>query len=246
MRILRRIARQSAERIPFVPALQLKVLESLPLELIEWMLPFKVMKQAFPALKDLKAYEKRELVWDDVLVNRVGRATQILLLEFGVYKGDSISAFARMNDNLASRFVGFDTFTGLPEDWVPGCPKGYFSTDGSAPVITDDRISFVKGLFSDTLVDFIAQTPAMRDPAITKVIHLDADLYSSTLFVLAQLWRDVPNCFFIFDEFTGYEALAFRDFVRSHGVEVEFYAKTRHVLNTPTCLSGRIWRPGKR
>ncbi|MBN8958754.1 MAG: hypothetical protein J0H17_19635 [Rhizobiales bacterium] len=44
MRILRRIARQSAERIPFVPALQLKVLESLPLELIEWMLPFKVMK----------------------------------------------------------------------------------------------------------------------------------------------------------------------------------------------------------
>ena len=35
------------------------------------------------------------------------------------------------------------------------------------------------------------------------LIHFDADLYSSTLFLLCQLYREFDRYYFIFDEFTG-------------------------------------------
>jgi hypothetical protein len=34
--------------------------------------------------------------------------------------------------------------------------------------------------------------------------HFDADLYSSTLFLLSSLWLHLPEYFFIFDEFIGH------------------------------------------
>ena len=57
-------------------------------------------------------------------------------LEFGVYKGRSINYFANINTHLDSRFVGFDTFTGLPEDWIELTRKvkrATFDTGGELP-----------------------------------------------------------------------------------------------------------------
>jgi O-methyltransferase len=87
-----------------------------------------------------------------------------------------------MVDHPDSTFVGFDTFEGLPEMWGPW-PKGSFTADGETPDIVDPRCSFVKWLFQDTLPGWLS---GREFPGRT-LVHLDADLYSSTLVVLAQL-----------------------------------------------------------
>ena len=91
----------------------------------------------------------------------------------------------------------------------------------SIPEIDDNRIKFFKGLFQDTVPGFIRDFTPRGDNL--KVIHLDADLFSSTLFVLttiAPLLR--KGDILIFDEFNvpNHEFLAFRIFTES------FYIKT--------------------
>jgi hypothetical protein len=118
-------------------------------------------------------------------------------LEFGVYHGESMACWTRLNPHPESRFFGFDSFTGLPEAWGTRA-KGHFSRDGQPPRFTDPRVTFVAGLFQETLPRFLLETPLSR----RKVIHLDADLYSSTLFVLLHLAPVLrANDLLIFDEF---------------------------------------------
>ena len=50
-----------------------------------------------------------------------GRALQFL--ELGVFEGESIERWATINSDPESRFHGFDSFEGLPEDWGV-LPKG--------------------------------------------------------------------------------------------------------------------------
>lgn len=122
-------------------------------------------------------------------------------LEFGVFRGSSMRWWLQHQSHPNSLFAGFDTFTGLPEDWLPDKPKGTFSTEGIAPDVGDTRCQFVKGLFQDTLVPFTAHVDWSRPT----VIHLDADLFSSTLFVLLTVMpRLKPGDMLIFDEFHDY------------------------------------------
>ena len=67
------------------------------------------------------------------------------------------------NKNPGSQFTGFDTFTGLPEDWNFRYQKGHFSTEGKTPDIHDSRCSFEKGLFQDTLEKFVDQIIYLLD-----------------------------------------------------------------------------------
>lgn len=107
---------------------------------------------------------------------------QLVYLEFGVFSGTSFKWWLNANKNTASRFYGFDTFEGLPEDW-------HFFKKGdmmaAIPSVNDERALFVKGLFQHTLFNFIKEQD-LASP-IRKIIHLDADLFSSTLFVLTSL-----------------------------------------------------------
>lgn len=104
-----------------------------------------------------------------------------------------------MNRDSGSRFIGFDSFNGLPEDWTKNWTKVTFDTGGAAPQIDDRRVSFGKGWFQDTLPDFLKGfTPRSR-----LVVHNDSDLYSSTLFVLATLNTLLtPGTVVIFDDFS--------------------------------------------
>ena len=104
-------------------------------------------------------------------------------LEFGVYRGESIRFWSSHNKNAGSRFFGFDSFEGLPEDWHSGKRKGAFSTDGQLPVISDSRVNFVVGWFQQSLRRFVAS----YIPRSQLVIHLDCDLYSSTLYCLTTM-----------------------------------------------------------
>jgi O-methyltransferase len=154
-------------------------------------------------------------------------------LEFGVWKGDAIDAWRKLNTAPASRFVGFDTFAGLPEDWEQGHPKGTFSTQGATPDIDDARVSFVKGLFQNTLLPFLEQTKFRN----RLVINIDCDLYSATLYVLTMLDRYFqPGTMIIFDDFysMSHEFKAFVDYDRS------FARKWRAVGRMPHCVKAAI------
>ena len=104
--------------------------------------------------------------------------------EFGVFRGDSPFSWRKNIPNAESRFVGFDTFTGLPERWRATEPEGAFNVYGRLPETNDPRCAFEVGLFQDTLLGVVNA----HDFSRRLVVHLD-DLYSSTLFVLTTLGR---------------------------------------------------------
>jgi O-methyltransferase len=134
-------------------------------------------------------------------------------LEFGVYKGDSIKYWSEINKHPMSRFFGFDSFEGLPEDWGE-TPRGTFDTSGVVPAICDSRVSFVKGYFQDTLPAFLNEFVCRS----RLLIHCDADLFTSTLYVLCVLNRVmVPGTILVFDEFSSvtHEFRALRDYSQS-------------------------------
>lgn len=72
----------------------------------------------------------------------------------------------------------------------------------------------MKGWFKDTLPEFL-RTFTLRNRL---VIHMDADLYSSTLFSLIQLDQIIDgDTILIFDEFgdIDHEFAAFREYIKA-------------------------------
>jgi len=158
---------------------------------------------------DLPVLENRSALYRYIQTSIVGNAA-IDLLEFGVYKGDSLKEWCELNQYPESRFFGFDSFQGLPEVWSR-CPPGTFSTDGVLPDFDDPRLRLVAGLFQETLTPFLS---AFK-PQNRLVINNDSDLYSSTLYCLSSLDQIlVAGSIVIFDEYYSalHEFRAFNDF----------------------------------
>jgi hypothetical protein len=88
----------------------------------------------------------------------------------------------RLSDLLSSAKELGD-FAGLPERWRVTEPKGALNVYGRIPVTSDPCCSFQAGLFQDTLLPLVNN----HDFSPRLVIYLDADLSSSTLFVLTTL-----------------------------------------------------------
>ncbi len=144
---------------------------------------------------NVPSFSTREAMWSFIADHSAG---PIDYLEFGVHQGHSIFYFAEQNESPDSRFFGFDCFTGLPEDWNGDFKRGHFDTGGRMPMTADPRIEFVVGLFQDTLPKFLADFK-IRNRII---LHLDCDLYSSTLYCLTRLDTALPKgAVLIFDEF---------------------------------------------
>jgi hypothetical protein len=143
-------------------------------------------------------------------------------LEFGVSNGHSFNWFMEHNTNTESRFHGFDTFEGLPEDWGP-FKKGAFSTNNVLPTIRDSRGKFYQGLFQQTLPGFLKSFSNDK----RNVIMMDADLWSSTLYALTSLAPFIKKGDIIFfDEFIvpTHEFKAYLDFVESYYLNVKLIA----------------------
>lgn len=130
------------------------------------------------------------------------KQSPIAYLEFGVFKGASIREWSSLNRHQSSLFIGFDSFEGLPSDWNKDYQKGRFDTGKQVPDIKDPRVQFVKGWFEETLPGFISsQLKSVLDKRLL-VLHLDADLFNSTLFVMVNLSSFIPSgTIIIFDEF---------------------------------------------
>ena len=121
------------------------------------------------------------------------------LIEFGVYSGKSLSKIAIAFPSV--RAYGFDSFYGLPEAWVDKLPRGHFNAFGRQPVVARN-VTLVSGFFQQTVPDFLSSTDG---PAA--LVHLDADLYSSTVFVLRELLKArwiVLGTILVFDELVNY------------------------------------------
>jgi len=159
----------------------------------------------------------RERVWNATFAD----LGDILLLEFGVWQGASMRYFASLNRSPRSLFYGFDSFEGLPEEWR-GMEAGRFSTAGKIPDIGDDRVRFVKGWFQDTLPPMMDEIAAAAEGR-TVIVNFDADLYSSTLFLLFTLTARLKHFRFIFDEYAGHEARALYNFLQATGARAEFH-----------------------
>lgn len=173
---------------------------------------------AFVALRRSRFSDCPEFPDRSGLYRHVAAAIQgpIDYLEFGVWQGAATDEWRKLNTHEQSRFIGFDTFEGLPEDWETGHPKGTFSTHGAVPQIGDPRVSFVKGLFQNTLRDFLKAF----EPRSRLVVNIDCDLYSATLFVLGTLDKYFqPGTVIVFDDFysMNHETKAFIDYDRSFG-----------------------------
>jgi Flp pilus assembly protein TadD len=119
--------------------------------------------------------------------------------EFGVWRGASFKYLIR----AFKKGYGFDTFTGLPEDWHVGNGKyeraGAYSSNGAIPKIEGGE--FIAGKFEDTLPIFFSKTRPLAS-----VINFDADLYSSTICALNQSKSVMDkDTVLIFDELIAHE-----------------------------------------
>lgn len=164
-------------------------------------------------------YEKRYKLYETVAGHYKLDEKEIAYLEFGVASASSFKWWIERNKNLNSLFFGFDTFEGLPEDWG-GYKKGDMAHN--IPNIADDRANFIRGIFQDTLPGFL-ENEGSSIKTRQKLIHLDADLFSSTIFVLSQLYPYLnKGDLIIFDEFNvgNHEFFAFKIFTEAFYVNL--------------------------
>jgi len=145
-----------------------------------------------------------------------------LWLEFGVASGKTINYISEFTNE---KVYGFDSFEGLPEKWRDGYNKGAFNRNGILPKV-NSNVELIKGWFNETLLNFI-QT---HDKKVS-FIHIDADLYSSTKYILDVLKNYMDkDCIIIFDELVNYQGFdgdngelrAFYEFIIENNVDYEW------------------------
>lgn len=151
------------------------------------------------------------------------------VLEFGVATGRTLNQFAHW---LPNKFVfGFDGFEGLPEDWTSRMRRGFFARDTLPRVRSNCQL--VVGWFDQTLPGF-KQNKIKQGPIA--LLHVDCDLYSSTVTILNNLKDNiVPGTVIVFDEYMNYpgwqldEFRAWQEHCRMYGVKYEYIGRvSRH------------------
>jgi len=117
-----------------------------------------------------------------------------LVLEFGVRRGNSIAMLAEV---AGQELHGFDSFEGLPEEWV-NSRSGILTTGKQLPPVPP-HVHLHAGWFEDSLPPFLKQH---QQPL--RFANIDSDIYSSARFVLWRLAeRMQPGTVLVFDEFIG-------------------------------------------
>ena len=142
-----------------------------------------------------------------------------LVLEFGVYTGATINHIAsQMNQQV----FGFDSFEGLPERWRNGFQAGEFKMAALPKVL--ENVQLVKGWFNETLPDFLR-----KHPGNARFLHIDCDLYSSTVTILTELRdRIIPGTVIAFNEYFNYpgweqgEFKAFQEFCCENKIKYKY------------------------
>lgn len=166
-------------------------------------------------------YMRRYTLYEKICTRYELKEESVIYMEFGVCSGNSFYWWIENNKSPLSRFYGFDTFEGLPEQWGV-FQKGDLSSE--PPELKDVRAKFIKGLFQDTLPGFIKNHDMT---GMRKIIHLDADLFSATLYALSSLGSSLnKGDILIFDEFNvpNHEYYAFKVFCEAFYIKPKLIA----------------------
>jgi hypothetical protein len=141
-----------------------------------------------------------------------------MVLEFGVGRGKSIRWIGAYTDRTVH---GFDSFEGIPEYWN-GNAAGAFAQKKLPKV--PDNVELHHGTFDQSLPPFLE-----RHAEPVSFLHVDCDLYSSTVTIFEQLGtRLQPGAIVLFDEYFNYphwreyEYKAFQEFVVRSGATYEY------------------------
>lgn len=146
-----------------------------------------------------------------------------MALEFGVYTGHTLRVISAARKGVD--VYGFDSFQGLPEAWRPNIPAGAFHAPEMPEV---DGAELVVGWFDQSLPPFLADHPGP-----VGFLHVDCDLYSSTVTVLQQVGpRLEAGSVILFDEYWNYpgwqdhEHRAWMEYVEATGTQFEYVTYT--------------------
>lgn len=149
----------------------------------------------------------------------------LLYLEFGVADGHSMRYYSQLLEGRDAMLHGFDSFEGLPSEWAVGWPESVFTRGGSPPEFDDERVKMFAGWFNETLPRYEWPEDGRR-----LVVGMDADLYSSTVYVLETIESRLSvGTIIYFDEFHHFadELRAFTEFLGRTGWQFEILAATR-------------------
>lgn len=148
-----------------------------------------------------------------------------MCLEFGVYAGKSLNLFSTY---CKLHFYGFDSFEGLPSDWMPGFDKGRFSLGCQLPSVREN-VTLISGWFEQSLPTFVQEHDLKKEKI--KFIHIDCDLYSSTKTVFQYIGPFIEKGTIIaFDEYFNYPAWkkheykVFKEWVDQNNIKYEYIA----------------------
>lgn len=181
----------------------------------------------FPSKWD---YKKRFDLYNWIIKKESLEAVPLNYLEFGVAQGESFRWFLQKNTHPTSSYNGFDTFTGLPEDFGV-YKKGMFNNNNEPPKVNDNRANFHQGLFQQTLPQFLPKINTNN----RNFILLDADLFSATLYVLTSLAPYLKKGdLILFDEFSvpTHEFRAYDEFTQSFPIKLELVAAANNYYFT--------------
>lgn len=116
-------------------------------------------------------------------------------IEFGVFRGGTIRHITK---TIKDTIYGFDSFKGLPEDWVVN-PERIATTERfkmSGLPDVPSNVELVKGWYSKSI-------PKWKNSHKDQIafMHVDCDIYSSCKTILTELNDQlVPGTIIVFDE----------------------------------------------
>ena len=148
-------------------------------------------------------------------------------LEFGVYTGGTIRFIASRRPKHTIH--GFDSFEGLPEAWGGfNLSRSAFDVRGKLPRVPDN-VRLHRGWFEESLPPWLKENSGQA-----AFLHIDCDLYSSTVTILNLLSdRIVPGTVILFDEYFNFpnwenhEFKAFKEFVAKKAVKYTYLGFAR-------------------
>lgn len=212
-------------------------------------------------LSELRRYRIRghTLLWEASRLTRSARQdSDELLLDLGVWLGWSTRL---ISDACGRPAYGFDTFSGLVEDWQIDdqivIKRGTFSLaeplaqrfirdtgvsmhDG-LPAALGRQVQFIRGSTYETLAPFLTDRPA----APIVFFHMDLDTYESCLHALETCKdRFIEGSILVFDEYlvTNAEMQAFYEFQNRYELEWRYRAWGLEIMEMNVEMVTASWK----
>ncbi len=175
-------------------------------------------------LPEVLLFDNKQALWDFTIA-KIEAFGPCDILEFGCYKANSINYFSMRLPN--NKFYGFDSFEGLPGDWLGHhLSKGAFDLKSKLPRVTKN-VELIPGWFDESLPVFFENNTNLN----TFLLHIDSDTYSSACTVLSNTIELLkPGVLILFDDYLAYpnwengEFLAWKEFCSQHSIKYRYLA----------------------